>query len=53
VGIHPETGCRFVGGIEQRVATIVLEPETIAPLEMMAFDLVQPDFEDALRAFVK
>lgn len=33
------------------MATIALEPETIAPLEMVVFDLVQPDFEHVKEIF--
>lgn len=39
-GIHPENGGRFVGRVEPPVATIALEPETIAPFEEVALDLV-------------
>ena len=47
--IHPDQHRLFVGGIEPAVSDVALEPEAVAFLKDVEFQLVQPEFQAALQ----
>ncbi len=45
--VYPENGRLLVRRVKPAMAAVALEPETVALLEQVTFDLIKPDFQRA------